>query len=638
MSRGAVRGGHDVPAAESANVIKTLFKLVRYIFSHHKFKVMIMFASVLVSAYIDISLARSIGTLIDEYVMPLIGQANPDFSGVIAYVARIGGMFAVGTLSAMGLTFLGAIVSQRTLTDLRKSLFAHMQNLGISYFDTHSNGEIMGLYTNDLDAIVEVVSQSIPQFLSVAVTVISIFVVMCMTDMILTCFVIAYVFIIYAVAAFITRRSKVQHRKNLEYYGKYNGFVEESIYSQKIVKVFSHEDESRRDFAGYVENVRRSACKAVGFANIFMPLLANIGNLLYVVLVSAGVIFMTTGALGLTIGGLVTFLQLTRSFTGPMSQISIQLNSLVQGAAGAERIFRFLDVESENYSGNTCLRYVLKDDAGNVVRESDSRFEGSTPYWKRVFEDADPQYVELMGDVRFFDVSFSYDGVTDVLSGISLYAKPGQKIALVGSTGAGKTTIISLISRFYDVSSGKITIDGIDIRDIRKDELRKSIAVVLQETHLFTGTISENIRYGNLNASDEDVRTAAGIAHADSFIKALKDGYDTMISGTDSQLSEGQKQLLNIARAAIADPPILILDEATSSVDSASEKYVGRAMDRIMEGRTVFVIAHRLSTIRDASVILVLEHGKVIERGSHEELLALKGRYYRLYTGSAELS
>ena len=626
------------PSVDEANVIRTLLKLIGYIFSHHKFKILIMISCVFISAFVEISVAQSLGTLIDRYVTPLIGVGDPDFTGVVLYIARIAVMFAIGVLSALGLTFLGAIVSQRTLTDLRKSVFAHMQNLKVSYFDTHSNGEIMGLYTNDLDAIVEVVSQSIPQFLSVSVTVVLIFVVMCMTDMILTCFVIAYVFIIYVVASFITKRSKVQHRKNLEYYDKYNGFVEESIYSQKVIKVFSHEKESKRDFGEYVENVRRSACKAVSFANIFMPLLANIGNLLYVVLVAVGVIFMTTGVVGLTTGGLVTFLQLTRSFTGPMSQISMQLNSLVQGAAGAERIFRFLNEEPENYDGNTCLKYVRVDASGAVVEEQDSWFDDSKPYWKRTFAHADPEYVELKGDVRFFDVSFSYDGKTNVLSNISLYAKPGQKIALVGSTGAGKTTVVSLINRFYDVSSGKITIDGIDIRDIRKDELRKSIAVVLQETHLFSGRISDNIRFGKLDASDGDIEKAAVAAHADSFIKTLKDGYQTQISGTDSQLSEGQKQLLNIARAAIANPPVLILDEATSSVDSASEKYVGKAMDEIMKGRTVFVIAHRLSTIRNASVIIVLEHGKIIERGSHEELLALKGRYYQLCTGKVELS
>ena len=621
---------------EKKNILPVIIKLLSYVFNHNKLKSILILTFTVVTAAIEILIAFSMGILIDKYIMPLIGVDNPSFEHLYYTLLKFGLVLFLGVISAFLISRISAYLSQQTLTVMRRDLFSHMQYMSIKYFDTHSRGEIMGLYTNDLDTLIDVISQSIPQAFSCLVTVCMIYVAMLSENLILSFFVTLYIFVVLLLTRTISSRSRKQFILTQKTYGEFNGFVEESIYAQKVIKVFSHEKQSINEFNDFVERHRINDKHANEYANIYMPLLANIGNILYVILVGVGVMFMNSNTFVLGVGSLVTFLQLTRSFTGPFSQISQNLNSIIRGSAGAERIFNFLEDSVEEDSGNTSFVYARLEKDGNLV-ECDRNADMAKPYWKREFTDTDSEYIEVKGDVRFFNVSFSYDGDKKILDDISLYARPGEKIAFVGSTGAGKTTVTNLVNRFYDIDKGEILIDGINIKMIKKRELRKAIAIVLQETNFFSGTIAQNIRYGRLDASDEDVRRAAEIAHAHKFIENLKDGYDTYISANDSQLSEGQKQLISIARAAIANPPILILDEATSSVDSESEKYVEIAMDEIMKGRTVLVIAHRLSTIVNSSAIMVMESGRIIERGSHEELLSLNGRYAELYNGKKEL-
>lgn len=602
------------------SVMKTFIRLLSYIYKNNKFKVFLMFFSIILGVAVELYFAKFMGILVDEYITPSIANNLNMPEGLIPFLIFSACILSFGVLSAFFVSRLGAVISQKTMIDLRKELFAHMQELSIPYFDTHDAGMIMGLYTNDLDTLVDVVSQSIPQSFTMIINISVMFIAMFVKNYILTFYVIVYILIVLFLTRTVSKKSAFYFRQIQSQLGAFTGFVEESVYSSKVVKVFSHEKKSVSDFEGYAENMRKSADKANRYANTYMPLLMNVGNLLYVVIVGIGVGFIINGMPGFTIGALVTFLQLVKAFTGPFAQISQHLNSIIRGTAGANRIWTFLDTPSEEDSGDVELFY--SDKLGKY-------------FWKS--SDEKPYTIPVEGNVEFRNVEFSYDGKTTILHDINLSVKCGEKIAFVGSTGAGKTTITNLLNRFYDIKKGTITIDGIDIKRIKKNSLRKSMAVVLQDMHLFTGTIRENIRYGKLDATDKEVEESAIIAHADEFINSLKDGYDTIISGTDCQLSEGQKQLITIARASISKQSILVMDEATSSVDSASEAYIEKAIDNLMRGKTVFMIAHRLSTIRNADKIVVLEHGRIVECGNHTQLLANKKRYYELCTGQAEL-
>lgn len=602
------------------SVAKTLFRLLRYILKNNKLKSLLLFLSIIIGVAVEIYLSYFMGTLVDVHIAPLLKGSDAQWRELIRFLIFSGSVLFVGVVASFFVTRIAAIISQKTMVNLRYELFSHMQNLSVSYFDSHDTGMIMGLYTNDLDTLVDVVSQSIPQSSAMIINILAVFVTMIITNPVLTLFVIGYVVIVLFLTYLISKKSSFYFRQIQSQLGTFTGFVEESVYSAKVIKVFSHEKKSVSDFEVHAENMRKSADKANRYANTYMPLLMNVGNLLYVILVAVGINFIVNGALGLTAGALVAFLQLTKAFTNPFAQVSQHLNSVIRGTAGANRIFTFLDTPIEENSGKVKLFYSDKLDKY---------------YWR--FPDERATLVEIKGEVVMENVNFSYDGKTQILYNLSISANSGDKIAFVGSTGAGKTTITNLLNRFYDISSGKITIDGVDIRDIDKHDLRKAIAVVLQDMHLFTGTIKENIRYSRPDASDEDVKKYATLAHADKFISSLPCGYDTIISGTDCELSEGQKQLVTIARASIAKTPILVMDEATSSVDSASEVYIQKAIDELMKGKTVFMIAHRLSTIRNADKIVVLEHGKVVEVGNHDKLISNKGRYYELYTGAAEL-
>lgn len=513
-------------------------------------------------------------------------------------------------------------------------MFNHMQDLPIQYFDTHAHGDIMSCYTNDTDTLRQVVSQSLPQLISSVVTIVAVLIAMLLTSAWLTLVTVVFAVIILLAVRLIAGKSGkyfVQQQRSL---GKVNGFIEEMINGQKVVKVFNHEARAKHDFDVINDELNESAYKANKYANVLMPVVGNLGYLLYIVVAVVGGLLAIYGIGGLTLGKIVTFLQLSRSFSQPIGQVSQQLNSVVMAAAGAERIFALLDAEPERDEGYVTLVNARLDEDGTLVPCEEHTGLWA---WRHPHSDGSVDYTPLTGDVRFFDVDFAYESDKPVLHGVSLYAKPGQKVAFVGATGAGKTTITNLINRFYDIADGKVRYDGININKIRKSDLRRSLGIVLQDTNLFTGTVKENIKYGNPNATDEEVVAAARLANADDFISRLPQGYDTVLQGNGANLSQGQRQLLSIARAAIADAPVMILDEATSSIDTRTEALVQQGMDALMRGRTVFVIAHRLSTVRNADVIIVLDHGCVVERGNHQELIAQKGFYYRLYTGAFEL-
>ena len=582
-----------------------------------------------------------IQSLIDDYIMPLLTQDDPDFAGLAQYILKMAGIFAAGVVAAFLYNRLMVVVAQGILKEIRDEMFEHMQTLPIRYFDTHTHGDVMSHYTNDTDTLRQMISMSIPQMLNSAITIVAVFVSMLTVSVWLTLIVVAFIFIIFAVIGKIAGGSARYFVRQQASLGDVNGYIEEMINGQKVVKVFCHEEKAIEGFDKKNGDLFENMAKANTYANILMPIMNNLGFILYVVIAIvggalgiAGVTNISLTGIGvLTLGSIASFLQLSRSFINPVSQVSQQLNFVVMALAGAERIFALMDEKPEEDQGDVTIVRV-KEENGRLVecKERTNRWA-----WKVPKEDGTFDMVEMKGHVEFHDVDFGYVPEKTVLHDITLNAEPGQKVAFVGATGAGKTTITNLINRFYDIQKGTITYDGIDISRIAKPSLRRSLGVVLQDVNLFTGTVMDNIRYGKLDATDEECIAAAKLANADGFIRMLPHGYNTVLAGDGSGLSQGQRQLISIARAAVADPPVMILDEATSSIDTRTEAIVQRGMDALMKGRTVFVIAHRLSTIMNSDVIMVLELGHIIERGDHDTLIAQKGTYYQLYTGAFEL-
>ena len=570
-------------------------------------------------------------SLIDDYIVPLTQMEQPDFSPLAGALFRVGCIYAIGILCAYAYNRIMVNVSQGTMRSLRVELFEHMESLPIRYFDTHAHGDIMSVYTNDVDTLRQLISQSIPQLVNSAVTIVTTFISMFLLDLPLTLITLAMVCLMLLVTSRIAGKSAVYFARQQKDLGAVNGYIEEMMNGQKVVKVFCHEQKSLEQFRVLNEQLRDSAEKANIFSNITMPVNGNLGNISYVLCAVVGAILALNGYLGLTLGTLVSFLTLNKNSTQPVSQISQQTNSIVMAMAGAQRIFDLLDEAPEEDNGYVELVNAKENPDGSLTETTERTGLWA---WRHPHKaEGTVTYTKLAGDVTFNDVDFGYDPDKIVLHNIRLYATPGQKIAFVGSTGAGKTTITNLINRFYDIADGKIRYDGININKIKKPDLRRSLGMVLQDTHLFTGTVMDNIRYGRLDATDEECIAAAKLANADGFIRRLPEGYQTVLTGDGSNLSQGQRQLLSIARAAVADPPVLILDEATSSIDTRTETLVQEGMDRLMKGRTTFVIAHRLSTVKNADCIMVLEQGRIIERGTHDQLLEEKGRYYQLYTG-----
>ena len=610
----------------------TLKRVLAYVFKNYKWRFMAVFVLILISALCMVRFSLFMQTLIDSYITPLLAAKNPDFSGLAHAIFQLIIIGIIGVASTYTFNRLMVYVGQGTMRRIRVDLFTHMESLPIKYFDTHAHGDIMSIYTNDVDTLRQLISQSIPQVVNSTFSIVTTFVSMLVLNVPLSVLSLFMVVILLYVARKIAAQSSKYFHDQQNDLGRVNGFIEEMIDGQKVVKVFNHEERAKEDFRKLNQELRESATNANIFANILMPVSANIGHFSYVLCAMLGAVLALNGYAGLTLGTLVSFLALNRGFTNPITQISQQINSVVMAMAGADRVFQLLDAESELDEGYVELVNAKEDAAGNLQEVEEST---GTWAWKHPHEDGTVTYHKQEGRVTFTDVTFGYNDDKMVLYDINLFAKPGQKIAFVGSTGAGKTTITNLINRFYDIQEGKIHYDGINIRKIKKADLRRSLGIVLQDTHLFTGTVMDNIRYGRLNASDEECIEAAKLANAHDFIKRLPEGYDTILTGDGSNLSQGQRQLLAIARAAVANPPALILDEATSSIDTRTEVHVQEGMDALMKGRTTFVIAHRLSTVRNADCIMVLEQGRIIERGNHDELIAQKGRYYQLYTGNA---
>lgn len=626
-------GGRPGGFQKPKNLKNTIKRLAKYL-EKHKLLLFLVMLFVLLSTLGNVAGTYMLEPIIDDYITPLIGT-NPsgaDFLPLIKMLAFMACIYAVASLSSFAYRRIMLYVSQKTLNEIRGDLFNHMEDLSLKYFDTHTHGELMSRYTNDADTLREALSNGVVQLFSSTVSVVSTFIMMLVISPILTIFIVIMLIVMLFCVKKIGGKSAKYFKKQQNALGAANGYIEELIEGQKVVKVFCHEKEAEAEFAVLNEDLRHVATKANTYASVIMPIMGNLSYVNYAITTTAGA-FLVIGGM-LKVGSVAAFLQYTRSFSQPITQISQQFNTLISAIAGAERIFEVLDEKPEVDDGYVTLVNCNVDENGNIT-ESEKRT--GTWAWKHPHSDGTLTYTLLKGDVRFHNVVFSYDGKKTVLNDISLYARPGEKIAFVGSTGAGKTTITNLINRFYDVEEGKITYDGINVKKIKKSDLRRSLAMVLQDTHLFTGTVRENIAYGNFDASEEEIENAAKLANADSFIKRLPHGYDTMLTSDGANLSQGQRQLLAIARAAVADPPVLILDEATSSIDTRTEELIEKGMDKLMHGRTVFVIAHRLSTVRNSDAIMVLEHGEIIERGSHDELLQQKGKYYQLYTGQFEL-
>lgn len=617
-----------------AKVNKDVVKRLMSYIGHYKLRFVAVLICIVVNALAMVSYSLYLQTLIDSYITPLLQAATPDFAPLFRSILIMGCIYAVGILACLFYNRTMVSIAQGTLKRIRDEMFEHMQTLPIRYFDTHTHGDIMSHYTNDTDTLRQMLAQSIPQMFSSLITIISVFFAMLFTSWQLTIFVLCFVFIMLQVTGRVAGKSGYYFIRQQKALGDVNGYIEEMINGQKVIKVFCHEEKAKEIFDQKNEELCKDASAANSFANILMPIMGNLGNLQYVLLATIGGTMALGGVGGMTVGTIASFLQLSRSFMNPISQISNQLNMVVMALAGAERIFKLMDEEPEVDEGYVTLVNAKYDENGELT---ESKERTGLWAWKHPHGDGTLTYTKMRGEVRFYDVDFGYNEEKIVLHNISLYAEPGQKVAFVGSTGAGKTTITNLINRFYDLADGKIRYDDININKIKKADLRRSLGVVLQETNLFTGTIMENIRYGKLDATDEEVYAAAKLANADDFIRLLPNGYDTVITGNGGSLSQGQRQLIAIARAAVADPPVMILDEATSSIDTRTEAIVQRGMDALMKGRTVFVIAHRLSTVRNSDVIMVLEQGRIIERGSHDKLIAEKGKYYQLYTGAFEL-
>lgn len=615
---------------QGKNPMKALGRLLRYVLKEYKLACITVVVSILISALAILSISMFMQKLIDVYIEPMMKQSSPDYGPLAHRMLGLGLILVLGIICAYAYNRIMVNVTQGTMKRLRVELFERMESLPISFFDTHAHGDIMSVYTNDVDTLRQVISQSMPQLINSSITFISTLIAMIVLDIPLTVLSVVMVLIMIKATSSLGAKSGRYFMKQQQDLGKVNGYIEEMMSGQKVVKVFCHEEKAYDDFCKLNRSLQDSAYKANMIANITMPVNANLGNISYVLCAVLGGVLAVNGWSGLTIGTLVAFLTLNKSFTMPVTQISQQINAIVMAAAGADRVFTMTDEKPEEDEGYVELVNAKKDADSNLT-ETEERT--GLWAWRHRHETGEVTYRELTGEVEFENVDFGYNPDKIVLHDINMYAKPGQKIAFVGSTGAGKTTITNLINRFYDIQDGKIRYDNINIGKIRKPDLRRSLGIVLQDTHLFTGTVMDNIRYGKLDATDEECIKAAKLANAHDFIKRLPDGYNTILTGDGSNLSQGQRQLLAIARAAVADPPALILDEATSSIDTRTEAMVSRGMDALMEGRTSFVIAHRLSTVKDADCIMVMEQGRIIERGTHDQLIDMKGRYYQLYTG-----
>ncbi len=638
-------GGSPVAMKGEKPDFKVLKRIFSFINKKHRFLMLIVAVCILLSSVANIFSSVFIGQVIDDFITPMLKNGSTDFAPLLSKLLSLACVFALGVVSTFTYNRIMVVVAQGVLKKVREDLFAHMQTLPVKFFDQNSHGDIMSRFTNDTDTLRQMISQTLPQVISSFVTIVSTFITMVSLSLPLTAVVIVCISLMLFVTGKVASQSGKFFFKQQQSIGNVNGFVEEMITGQKVIKVFCHEEKTKESFDKKNEELFENTYSANKFVNILGPVNNNLGHLQYVIIAIVGC-FLAIATMGgsftsgfmkifsLNLGNVASFLPLSRSFTMPINQISQQLNAVVMAMAGAKRIFEVLDTKSETDDGYVTLVNAKYDENGEL--EETEKHTGLWA-WKHPHEDGSTTYTKLCGEVRFFDVDFGYNEEKIVLHNISLYAEPGQKVAFVGATGAGKTTITNLINRFYDLADGKIRYDGININKIKKADLRRSLGIVLQDTNLFTGTVKENIRYGNLDATDEEIVEAAKKANAHSFISRLPQGYDTMLTGNGANLSQGQRQLISIARAAVADPPVMILDEATSSIDTRTESLVQKGMDALMHGRTVFVIAHRLSTVRNSDVIMVLENGVIIERGTHDDLIAKKGKYYQLYTGAFEL-